>query len=176
MAKRIATRPDWLKCTQVEEVLSASSCVSHDFADWINYWRHNGYWCFDRPEIISEVAKAHGIDLHRCRWFYYEGYEQAFDDQLRAWIDYSPEESFATSVQAPTNRTLRGYDVVTYSCGNSSECSPLSCNHMAEQIETNSHCLLDSFEVAHELTTQGKFADCEPGPYRILAVYEVPSP
>jgi hypothetical protein len=71
---------------------------------------------------------------------------------------------------------LRGYDVVTHSCGNSAECLPLSCNHMAEEIVTNRHCLLDSFELTYQLTDQRRFVDCEPGPYRIVAVFEIPNP
>ena len=56
MAKRIVTRPEWLKADRVEEILSLSSCSSEDFADWINYWRHNGYWLFDSPSVIQVLA------------------------------------------------------------------------------------------------------------------------
>jgi hypothetical protein len=47
---------------------------------------------------------------------------------------------------------------------------------MAEKIVTNRHCLLDSFEQAYKLTDERRFVDCEPGPYRIVAVYEIPYP
>ena len=176
MAKRIAIRPEWLKATGVDEILSVSSCCSDDFTDWINYWRHNGYWFFNNPSVILAIAKDHGIDLQNCRWFYYEGHEAAYDDDARSWVPYSSEDSFSTLVERPANAVLRGYDVVTYSGGNSAECSPLSCNHMAEEVSTNRYCLLDSFERAYQLTEQRRFADCEPGPYRIIAVYEIPQP
>jgi hypothetical protein len=176
MAKRIVTRPDWLKAAGVDEILSVSSCISEDFADWINSWRHNGHWLFDSPSIIQALACEHGLDLTGCRWFYYEGHETAYDDDARAWLPYAPDPGFGTSVQQPMDSVLRGYDVVTHSCGNSAECSPLSCNHMADEIVTNRHCLLDSFEVAHHLTEQRRFVDCEPGPYRIVAVFEIPEP
>ncbi|OYV05658.1 MAG: hypothetical protein CFE26_10435 [Verrucomicrobiales bacterium VVV1] len=176
MAKRIVTRPQWLKADRVEEILSLSSCSSEDFADWINFWRHNGYWLFDSPPVIQELAREHGLDLSDCRWFYYEGHETAYDDDARDWLPYSPDSSFATSVLPPNDTVLRGYDIVTHSCGNLAECSPLSCNHMAEKIVTNRHCLLDSFEEAYQLTDERRFVDCEPGPYRIVAVYEIPHP
>jgi hypothetical protein len=40
-------------------------------------------------------------------------------------------------------------------------------------VETNSHCLLASFEQAQELLEGGTFADTEPGPFRVFAVYPV---
>lgn len=176
MAKRVAARPEWLKASGVEEILSVSSCISKDFADWINYWRHNGYWLFDSPSTIQALAHEHSLDLSDCRWFYYEGHERDFDDGGGGWQPYTPDPSFGTSVEPADGAVLRGFDVVTHSCGNSAECSPLSCNHMAEQIATNRHCLLNSFELAHELTDQRRFVHCEPGPYRIVAVFEIPHP
>ena len=44
MAKRIVNGPDWLKATNVVDLYSVSSCFSEDFTDYINYWKHNGYW------------------------------------------------------------------------------------------------------------------------------------
>ena len=57
MAKRISGRPEFLKASTVNDIYSVSGCVSEDFADFVNYWKHNGYWFFDRPEIISDLAK-----------------------------------------------------------------------------------------------------------------------
>ncbi len=42
MAKRVSKRPDWLKAPQVIDIYSVSGCISKNFADYINYWRHNG--------------------------------------------------------------------------------------------------------------------------------------
>jgi hypothetical protein len=53
MAKRVVKKPDWLKATDVDDLYSVSSCFSEDFTDYINYWKHNGYWFFDSPEIIK---------------------------------------------------------------------------------------------------------------------------
>ena len=176
MAKQIKPKPDWLKTDQVDEILSVSSCVSEDFADWINYWRHNGYWFFDSPEVIVAIAHEYSLDLSATRWFYYEAYEKEYDENAGAWRSFEPEESFATNEVQPTDRRLLGYDIVTFSCGNSAECSPLSCNHLAEHIQVNRHCLLNSFEEAMNFMNDEAYLHSEPGPFRIFAVYEVPAP
>jgi hypothetical protein len=69
MAKRVVKKPDWLKATNVVDLYSVSSCFSEDFADYINYWKHNGYWFFDSPEIIRIVAKEHSIPIEGTRSF-----------------------------------------------------------------------------------------------------------
>ena len=66
-----------------------------------------------------------------------------------------------------------GYDVVSFTTGNAPECSYLSCNNMAEEIEVNEHCLIESFERAKELINKKAFVGCETGPCRIFAVYAV---
>src|SRR5882762_11680399 len=68
-------------------------------------------------------------------------------------------------------RKLEGYDVVCFTVRTSPECSPLSCNPLAETIPVNEHCLLSSLEEAVRLIERGAFNNSEPGPYRIFAVY-----
>ena len=43
MAKCVSVRPEWIKAEHVADIYSVSSCVSKDFAEYINYWKHNGY-------------------------------------------------------------------------------------------------------------------------------------
>lgn len=76
----------------------------------------------------------------------------------------------------PAERALEGYDVVTFSVRTSAECSPLSCNSLAAEVQTNQHCLLASLEQARQLLEDGKFKNTEPGPYRIFAVYSTEWP
>jgi hypothetical protein len=173
MYKRVASRPDWLKAPTVRDIYSLSGCVSENFADYIDFWRHNGYWLFDSPEIIQEVATENSISLEGLSLFYYEAYEQQFDATRAAWLPFVPEQSFETDVQIPSSKTLQGFDVTAFSVQTSPECSPLSCNGLAETIPTNQHCLLNTFEDARALVEQGAFADSEPGPYRIISVYTV---
>jgi hypothetical protein len=105
--------------------------------------------------------------------FYYEVYESEFYEDEKVWSEFDPEESFETNVVRPNTAKLEGFDVVSFSSGNSPECSPLSCNSLADAIPVNQHCLFTSFTEAKEALEAGKFTACEPGPYRIFAVYSV---
>ena len=174
MAKRVSKKPDSLKAEQVLDIYSVSSCVSENFADHIKFWKHNGYWLFDSPEIIWSVARENSIDLEGTSLFYYEVHESEFDGET--WRPYEIESSFQTHVVAPGRKKLEGFDVVTFFAGSSPECSPLSCNGLAEEVRTNEHCLFTSFEEAKTSLGKGIYKDSEPGPYRIFAVYAVDWP
>jgi hypothetical protein len=130
--------------------------MNDDFADYIRFWRHNGFWLFDSPEIIREVAKENAIDLTGTSLFYYEAHETEFDGTQ--WRPFAPEASVETNIAPPSDKRLEGFDVVTFSAGTSPECSPLSCNGLADDIRTNCNCLLDSFELANSCLESGKFA------------------
>ncbi len=171
MAKRVHT-PARFHADGVLDVYSVSNCINKDFADYFHYWKHNGYWLFDSPEIIHAVAHDNQIQLEGTRLFYYEVYENEFDG--KNWLPYQSNASFTTNVLLPPYKTLEGFDVVTFYAHGSPECSPLSCNGMANEIRTNEHCLLVSFEEAHAKVSAGAFEAAEPGPYRIFAVYSVP--
>jgi hypothetical protein len=148
--------------------------MNDDFADYIKYWKHNGYWLFDSPEIIRAIAREHSIQLEGMCLFYYEVYEKEFDGEQ--WRSFAPEPSFLTQVIPPTQKQLEGFDVVTFYVRTNPECSPLSCNSMAEHLHTNAHCLFTSFDEAETNLSIGAFKDSEPGPYRIFAVYSVDWP
>jgi hypothetical protein len=181
MAKRVYTKDDWLEARkekvflkaapQVMDVYSVSSCISEDFADYISFWKHNGYWFFDSPEVIKSVAKENSIPLDGTSLFYYEVHEMEFDGER--WGPWSPEPSFPTNVARPVSKQLEGFDVVTFHVKTSPECSPLSCNSMAEKVRTNAHCLFESFDEAEKNLNHGVFKNAEPGPYRIFSVYSV---
>jgi hypothetical protein len=169
MAKHVSQKPDHLKAVQVQDIYSVSACISDNFADYISLWKHNGHWLFDSPEVILTVAREHSIDVAPTTLFYYEVYEMEFDGT--SWNAYAP--NFAVNVTPPAKKKLEGFDVVTFFARSSPECSPLSCNSMAEEVRTNTHCLLASFEEAEGLVNRGVFNNSEPGPYRIFSVYSV---
>ena len=174
MAKRVVTRPDWLGAASVSSIYSVSGCIAENFADYINFWKHNGYWFFDSPEIIIDIGRESEIDLAGTVLFFYEVHDLQFDSG--EWKHFEPEGSFGTNVSAPEEKVLEGYDVVTFYVQASPECSPLSCNGLAAEVQTNTRCLLQSFEQARTLLEDGTFNDSEPGPYRIFAVYSVAWP
>lgn len=173
LAKRVQ-KPERFQIDNVVDVFSVSGCINENFADYIEYWKHNGYWLFDSPEIIRAVAQENSIQLEGTSLFYYEVYEMEFDGQN--WCPYQVEPSFQTNVSQPVDKTLAGFDAVTFFAKNAPECSPLSCNGMAKQIRTNEHCLFASFDEAYRNVTDGAFGQAEPGPYRIFAVYSVAWP
>ncbi|RUL77758.1 hypothetical protein EKH80_06895 [Dyella choica] len=171
--KQVASRPEWLKAAQVTDIYSLSNCVSKDFTDYVRYWKHNGYWLFDSPDIIAEIVNDASLSMEQQKLFYYEAYELQYDEDAQTWSKFTPELSFTTEIATPKNRRLEGFDITSFSLGNAPECSPLSCNARADELLTNEHCLLGSFEEAKAVIEQGSFHRCEPGPYRIIAVYSV---
>ena len=65
-----------------------SGCISKDFADYIKFWKHNGYWLFDSTEVIEQVAREQSIDLTGMTMLYYEVYEQELDDGKGSWCPH----------------------------------------------------------------------------------------
>jgi hypothetical protein len=174
MAKRISPKPAWLNVPHIIDIYSVGSCSSEDFADYIPFWKHNGYWLFDSPAILQAVAKENSISLTNTTLFYYEAHEKELAEE--GWRAFSPHASVPTNILLPAQKQLEGFDIVTFTAGNSPEDSPLSCNGLAEDLPVNSHCLLNSFAEAESYLNSGRFDGCEPGPYRIFAVYSVPWP
>lgn len=173
MAKRVSRRTDWSKATCFDDIYSVSGHISKDFTDYIPFWEHNGYWLFNSLEVIQSLATKHSLDIADCQFFFYEVFEQEFDDKRKQWQPFEPEPSFETAVQPPEKKQLEGYDIVTFSIHTNPECSPLSCNDLADKIPVNRHCLLMSFDEAKQQVEMGAFDNSEPGPFRIFAVYSV---
>ena len=171
MAKRVGKKPDRFRAPHVVDIYSVSNCHCEDFADYIKYWKHNGFWFFDSPEIIRDVAKQNSISLEGTSLFYYEAHEMEFDGER--WGPWSPEPSFPTNVVLPSGKQLEGFDVVNFTARTSPECSGLSCSSLAAELHTNSHCLFPSFDEAEKGLNDGKFENAEPGPFRIFALYSV---
>lgn len=172
-AKFLAEDLDWLKAPSVEAIYSVSRCILEEFTDGTDCWKHNDFWLYDSVNVIREVAEERSVELAGARLFYYELFESQYDEEEKRWEQFQTEQSFGTNVIAPVCMALEGYDVVTFSSGTSPECSPLSCNHLAEEIETNEYCLLPSLEEAKTHLEKGSFDKSEPGPFRIFAVYSL---
>jgi hypothetical protein len=178
MAKRVEGSPGWPKPPQVLDVYSVSACVNDDFADYVDFWKHNGWWFFDSPELIQSVARENSIDLQGTKLFYYEAHELELADNV--WRAFSPDPAWQLQpkVVAPTGKHLEGFDVVILWAENSPdpEHSPLSCQGLAERLPTNAHCLFNTFDEAYTALNTGKFDGCEPGARRIFAVFSVDWP
>jgi hypothetical protein len=67
MAKRVLNRSDRFQAPHVVAVFSVSDCNCENFTDYIPYWKQNGYWLFDSPEVIRTVARENSILLQELR-------------------------------------------------------------------------------------------------------------
>lgn len=120
---------------------------------------------------MQDLANQNGISLNGLLLFFYRAYELQWDES--GWTPYPPERKFQTNIVQPSDMINEGFDVVTFTSQTGAECSPLSCNQMAEKLAVNEHCLLSSFLNAKQLVEVGTFEKCEPGPYRIFEVNRI---
>jgi hypothetical protein len=173
MAKRSCEKPPGLGLPEIGDIYSVNDCVNDNFADFTNYWKHNGYWFFDSPEAIGQVAQENSIDLQGHTLFYYEAHKLEFDGQ--SWQAFEPDSQLPVSVERPRHKALEGFDVIVVRPEHSAypEHSPLSCSGLANRLKTNIHCLFETFEVAEAHLNQGAFSGCDPGNLRIVAVYSL---
>lgn len=126
------------------DIYSVNDCVNDNFTDFVDYWKHNGFWFFDSPEVIKSLAEEHSIDLSGTNLFYYEAFEKEFAEG--SWRDFGPSPWLATNVAKPANEVLEGFDFAVVEVENCPDPthSPLSCNGLAEEVSTNSHCLFET--------------------------------
>lgn len=174
MAKFVEKRPEWLGGAAVDDIFSVSSCVSNDFCDYIPFWKHNGYWFFDTPDAVRQVAALACVELAGSTLCYYEAHELEFDQEREEWLPFDPELHFPVAVTTPENSVLEGFDVASFFARSSAECSPLSCNGLAASIRVNRHCLLGSLAEAVSAIERGQFRQSEPGALRVFSVHIVP--
>ena len=163
--KKTAKRPDWLKVSGVEQICSASNCISEEADGWIDKWLHNELWVYDTEKLaqsaIPEGGAMREFEIYAFKMFpvsFNEGKQEPFE--LPALRTQPLDETFC----------FLGYDVVSRSFGNAFECSLLSCNHMAKEVAVNRCCLVDSRETAFELAASFSISarGCEPGLYYIV--------
>jgi hypothetical protein len=63
-----------------------------------------------------------------------------------------------------------GFDVVNKTVSAFFECSPLSCNGMANEVAVNRFCLVEDLVEAIALADRFSRDEPEPGPYYVLDV------
>ena len=115
MAKHIVTRPDWLDTPNVQNVCAVRRCVSADFCDYINFWKHNGYWFFNSPRDIQVLSAANDVDLSGTTLFFYKAHSLQYDADSQSWESFTAHDAFLTSIIPPQKSRFLGFDIVTYS-------------------------------------------------------------
>ena len=171
--KQVLPKPDYLQNKSVVSIFSVSGCISDDFCDYVNHWKHNKYWYFDSPELMNEIIEIENISTDNLKLFFYYAYEEQYDEVSKTWSPYPFEPSFSTNIKIPSSSTFEGYDITSSSTGQFNECSPLSCNGLADEIPVNLNCLIPTLDEALELFRNNKLQGCEPGPYRVIEVHSV---
>lgn len=174
MAKRIIAKPDWLKNANVKTLFSVSGCNSHNLiCTEEDESLLNGYWMLNCRCDADRVLELGAEDDGQPQTFYYELYPEQWNDSLGKWESFSVDSRRGVTIEVPQTPTLEGFDIVSFSLGDQPECSLLSCSHLAERVKVNEHCLLPTLEDAKSVLASAEFHGCEPGPYRILAVYSL---
>ncbi|GDY19546.1 hypothetical protein LBMAG56_08910 [Verrucomicrobiota bacterium] len=174
-AKLTMKRPDWLTAPQVEEICSASTCMSRADWDWLNVWKHNEMWLYDSPDLATDVVPAE--KLAACDVYAYRLYPVRFVQGCRKLFTIPMVKPSALN----SGFERFGYDLFSRTfekisdCSPLFECSPLSCNNLAAEVPTNRYCLLDTaeeaFSLAPTLEVPGQPPRGEPGPYFIVEVW-----
>ena len=167
--KQVESKPDWLNAPAVQEICSASNCISVAPEGWIEHWRHNEFGWFNR--VSDALAVLQQDQKAQFRLFAYRIYPQRFRAGDRAELvlpdDVRPDPitaAFESLGFDSVNRSLES--VVGF------ECSPLSCNSLACEMETNEHCLFDSLDAAVAGAIRFSVEQPEPGDYYVIEVLE----
>ncbi len=166
--KKVVHRPDWLPL-RVTAIRSVSECVSKGPDDWIVHWTHNEFGRYSTQSaaiaVVPEADRSQ-FELHAYRMLpgVFDGGERLSFELLEIAVEPLPQDFESL-----------GFDAVANSCGSGFECSPLSCNLLAEEIETNEHCLLPTLAAAVEAALRFSREEPEPGPYFVVEVLWRPS-
>lgn len=167
--KRVETRPEWLHASSVREICSVSHCISEAPDDWFQRWVHNQFGWFNR---ISDALGAVPEDRRdHFRLFAYRLHPEVFRQNGRVAL-FAPPDVKPDPV--PRSFQTRGFDSVSKSTRGvlGFECSPLSCNGLAEEWPVNEFCLFPSLGDAIEGAARFAAEQPEPGAYFVVEVLE----
>jgi hypothetical protein len=170
-AKVVASRPAFLKSARVREICSVSLCISAGPDDWVGQWRHNWLGWFNAPDDAWSVVPEE--DRSRYRLFGYRlgpiRFNRGTSEPVTIPDDVHP-------LPIPESFVSLGYDAVNKSMESvlGFECSPMSCNSMADEIEANDYCLFSTEADATSAANRFSVEQPEPGVYYVVQVLEAP--
>lgn len=163
--KELVPLPDWMVRIEIKEIGSVSQCLSAGPEGWMEAWQHNEWGYFRDPETAWGLVPT--AEQHRYRLHAYALDPSEFGDGEEQSMVVPELDVLALGGEF----RCVGWDVVSRSAGQSFECSPLSCNLLAEEFETNAYCLFEDFSDARDLALAAHSLRCEPGPYHIVEVW-----
>jgi hypothetical protein len=164
---------------RAEEACSVSCCLSNAPRDALSLGRHNPmglYWSETLAlSVIPPAERPTAYDFYS-----YFMAPIAFDDDGEP-RDLDDEENrtmleAAKHVEPMNSDYLQlGWDIVGSSLGWSDgqvfECSPLTCNGLAREINTNRHGLIDGLDRAFAVVPRIIRGPSEPGTYYLVQVW-----
>ncbi len=168
-AKRVMARPEFVKAKNVAEICSASLCMSDGPDGWVEEWRHNWFGWFNSVEDAWSVVPE--AERPGYRLFAYRiGPKRYRNGEMLDLV--IPPDVHPTSI--PSTFVSLGFDAVSKSREDvlGFECSPLSCNGMADELPVNSRCLFESEDAASASAAGFSRGDVEPGDYYVVEVLE----
>lgn len=162
---------------RVERVCSVSDCLAEPPQGWVERWDFNRASCYATEQEALATVPAGTQDAFALFAYWLVPVTRDGEGQTR---EVSPEDVFPASLpplppeptDLPGYRSL-GYDVVgVQGLGSIGfECSPLSCNSMAQEIPVNRSCLIDELEEALQVAQRFNGGDgVEPGDYVVVKV------
>jgi hypothetical protein len=168
-AKRIAPKPEFLNAPGVREICSVSECISSGPDGWIERWLHNQFGWFNRAADAVRVIPQG--DPRRYRLFGYRVLPEIFKNGIRVALRI-PADVRPDAIPS-TFRSL-GFDSLNKSMDSvlGLECSPLSCNSLAAEIQVNEFCLFRTLDAAIAGAERFSREQPEPGDYYVVEVLE----
>ena len=167
---RRCIRPgNWHAAPQVTAICSVSSCINDVPRGWLKHWLHNewGFYNTHRDSLAVIPPEETGYEILAYRLLpvrFHKGLSQPLS------INGVAPEPLPASYQS------LGYDIVNKTDSAFCECSPLSCNSLAQDIPVNACCLVDTLEVAVALARKFSREEPEPGPYFVIEVLRESAP
>lgn len=153
----------WTGPENVIEICSVSDCVNSSPINWIEHWLHNELGFFN---TISDAESVILGDAPQFKIFAFRLLPLTFiegSSKNLKILDFCGE-------QLPRNFVSLGFDVANRTLTPFFECSPLSCNLLANEIPVNQFCLIDSLQFAIDNAVSFSLSQPEPGPYFVLEV------
>jgi hypothetical protein len=157
----------WTDNDAVKEICSVSECIASGPENWIEHWTHNDFGYYNS---LGEAATICPAPNQVFQIFAFRVLPTQFQDG-------EPQPFSVPTFQVepiPEHFHRLGFDIANAMPGYSVlpffNCSPLSCNGIAKEMQVNQYCLLDSIEQATDLAMRLSIGGAEPGPYFVLEV------
>jgi hypothetical protein len=168
-----------IKTQNVAEVCSISSCINSQPEGWFEYHpSRNTMWLYrNETDALDRIFAPENLDDFTL--FAYKIIPIVFGDEGEQLAFDEEEKTTVSAASENVDPLTSNYDFLGYDCAcndtswmySGFQCSPLSCNAMADEIETNRHCLVDDLDRALTIASQFGREQPSPGPYYVIEVW-----